>query len=150
MTETVSAARRACVPGANFAPMPANRGKRERRTEGRAVSEERRRSERRLDDRVPVSIWVEEEHGRERCLRRTADLSQGGMQLDLGLPRPVGSRMHLRFTLPGETHVFELVAEVVSASWRDDRPITNVRFLDVSGDEHIQLTRFLEERLENH
>jgi len=118
--------------------------RRERRKNSGQVGEERRRSDRRLDDRVPVRIWVDEETGRERCLRRTADLSPGGLQLDLGLPRPIGSRMRLKFTLPGHEHVFDVVAEVVSASWQEEKPITNVRFLNLSGEEHILLTQFVE------
>ena len=124
--------------------MTATGGKRERRKQDGSVGAERRRSDRRLDDRVPVRIWVDEETGRERCLRRTADLSPGGLQLDLGLPRPVGSRMRLKFSLPGNEHIFDVVAEVVSASWSEERPITNVRFLNLSGEEHILLTEFVD------
>ena len=126
--------------------MKPHEGKRERRKNKEPVAAERRQSDRRFDDRVPVRIWVDEERGRERCLRRTADLSPGGLQLDLGLPRPVGSRMRLKFSLPGTPHAFDVVAEVVSSSWPEDRPITNVRFLNLSGEEHILLTRFIEER----
>ncbi|MBI5510375.1 MAG: PilZ domain-containing protein [Deltaproteobacteria bacterium] len=117
---------------------------RERRKAKGAVPEERRRSDRRADDRVPVRIWVDEENGRELCMRRTADLSAGGMQLDLGLPRPVGSRMRLKFKLPDSDHRFDVVAEVVSGNWSQEKPITNVRFLSLTGDEQILIMRFLE------
>jgi len=125
--------------------MKDSRDRRRPRRRARPDTPERRLSDRRIDDRVRVSIWVDEEHGRERCLRRTADVSQGGMKLDLGLPRPVGTRMRLKFKLPSVDHTFDVVGEVVSASWTEEMPITNVRFVNLTGDEHILITKFIEE-----
>ncbi len=107
-------------------------------------SEDRRQGERRLDDRVAVEIWFEEELGEEMSLRRTANLSPGGVQFDRGLPHPLGSKVRLCFSLPGEDYVFKLLAEVKAATWEDDRPLTNLEFLDLSGDDHIRISKFIE------
>jgi c-di-GMP-binding flagellar brake protein YcgR len=107
---------------------------------------ERRRGERRGLRRIAVELWVRQEREREVCLCRAADLSIGGMQLDYGLPHPIGTQVKLRFSLPDVTPSIEVNAEVVAASWTGRTPITNLRFLDLGAEDRKRLREFLNAR----
>ena len=105
---------------------------------------ERRVGERRTTGRIEVEMWVEQERDREWALRRSADLSRGGMRLNHGVPYPVGTRATLRFSLPGDTHVFNVQAEVVEAQWEAEGPRSSVRFLSLTDDEQARIAAYVE------
>jgi hypothetical protein len=100
--------------------------------------------DRRLETRVDVDLWVDQQHASEKTYCRAVDISPGGLRFDLGLAHAVGTIVHLRFTLPGDTTPVEVKAEVVGAEWRGNRPVTHLRFVDLSGDNHVRITRFVE------
>ncbi len=77
-------------------------------------NEERRQGERRMDDRAKMLVWLEKENGSPGTFCRAADLSAGGMHVDLGLPQPPGTATRLCFSLPGDSHVFHVTASVIS------------------------------------
>ena len=111
-----------------------------RRTNG----PERRVKDRRIDSRIDLQLWVEEGTPNELCYRRVANLSPGGLKLDHGFPHRVGTQVRLRFRLPREDHLFDVSAVVVAASWVDGAPVTNLQFVDLSGDDHIRISRYIE------
>lgn len=112
--------------------------------DGEGRQEERRETDRRLDARVPVDMWITAERDEERSYSHSADLSPGGMAIDCGWPHPIGTQVTLRFMLPGTQYVFNVAAEVVGANWIEGRPVTNFRFSSLSGDEHILISKYLE------
>ncbi len=103
--------------------MPKNdRRHRDRRTSqkpdlGSNRRETPRRSdeERRAQTRVPIDLWMEEVRGDEVYFRRSCNLSEGGVLFEQSIPYPVGTKVQLRFTLPGGTNQ-QTEAEVVSAA----------------------------------
>jgi uncharacterized protein (TIGR02266 family) len=72
--------------------------------------------ERRASVRQPVEMWVEELMEGSQVFRRAGNLSRGGMYLDQTIPIPVGTRVRLRFTLPGDDVPLVVMGEIVSIS----------------------------------
>jgi hypothetical protein len=107
-------------------------GKKDRRNRAERVTHERRQRDRRAAPRVPVEIWVEEQHGMETLFRQAGDLSKGGVLLEKGFPKPVGTRVKLRFQLPGGGTPVEVLGEVVTAVVNDAEMSTRIKFLDLA------------------
>jgi uncharacterized protein (TIGR02266 family) len=97
-------------------------------------------SERRHGQRVPVQIWVEEATDRELYFQRSANLSEGGIYLENTIPHPVGTRVTLRFALPGDKEKVQVRAEVVGAIAGEDEMGMGLKFLDLER-EHAQKIR---------
>jgi uncharacterized protein (TIGR02266 family) len=89
---------------------------------------------------VPVQIWVEEKTERELYFQRSANLSLGGIYLENTIPHPVGTRVTLRFTLPGDEDKLEVCAEVAAAMTGEEEFGMGLKFveLDASVAERIQ------------
>jgi uncharacterized protein (TIGR02266 family) len=89
--------------------------------------------ERRHGVRVPVQIWVEEKTDRELYFQRSANLSTGGIYLENTIPHPVGTRVTLRFTLPGEAEKIEVRAEVAAAIAGEEEFGMGLKFVELDG-----------------
>jgi uncharacterized protein (TIGR02266 family) len=87
-------------------------------------------SERRSSARVPVEMWVEDITDGGLVYRRAANLSRGGLHLDQTIPLPLGSRVKLRFTLPGEPAPLTVTGQIVSISAQDKLGM-GLKFVDV-------------------
>jgi len=98
--------------------------------------------DRRGHERVSVEIWLEEQLGEEVLFRRSGNISAGGVQLDQGFPKPVGTRVRLSFALPGEVRTIKVTAEVVGAKVSDDQMNTHLRFVDISDEDLKRLEAF--------
>lgn len=72
--------------------------------------------DRRASARLPVEMWVEELMNGSQVFRRAGNVSRGGMYLDHTIPIPIGSRVRLRFTLPGDQQPILVTGEIVSIS----------------------------------
>lgn len=90
-------------------------------------------TERRQANRVPVQIWVEEKTDRELYFQRSANLSTGGIYLENTIPHPVGTRVNLRFQLPGDAEKIELKAEVAAAIAGEEEFGMGLKFVDLDG-----------------
>ena len=88
-------------------------------------------TERRQGARVPVQIWVEEKTDRELYFQRSANLSTGGIYLENTIPHPVGTRVNLRFQLPGDEEKIEVKAEVAAAIAGEEEFGMGLKFLDL-------------------
>jgi uncharacterized protein (TIGR02266 family) len=88
--------------------------------------------ERRHGSRVPVQIWVEEKTERELYFQRSANLSTGGIYLENTIPHPVGTRVTLRFTLPGDEDKLEVRAEVAAAMTGEEEFGMGLKFVDLA------------------
>jgi hypothetical protein len=64
-------------------------------------------------------MWVEELLEGSQVFRRAGNLSVGGMYLDQTIPIPLGTRVRLRFTLPGDSVPILVMGEIVSISATD-------------------------------
>ncbi|MCU1277612.1 MAG: hypothetical protein JWM53_1158 [bacterium] len=87
--------------------------------------------ERRQGSRVPVQIWVEEKSERELYFQRSANLSIGGIYLENTIPHPVGTRVTLRFTLPGDDEKLEVRAEVAAAIAGEEEFGMGLKFIEI-------------------
>ncbi len=110
-----------------------------------SVKEERRRGDRRSEQRVPVDLWVEAEEGEDLYFQRAGNLSAGGAYFTQTVPHPVGTRVRLRFSLPGAPNEIACHGEIVAATGADG-PGMNVKFLDLSP-EHQRRIRDLASKL---
>ena len=72
-------------------------------------------SDKRREARVPLDLWVEAEREGETYYQRALNLSAGGVYFAQTVPMPLGTRVQLTFTLPGETTEFTCKGEVVAA-----------------------------------
>jgi uncharacterized protein (TIGR02266 family) len=100
-------------------------------------------TERRQGSRVPVQIWVEEATERELYFQRSANLSNGGIYLENTIPRPVGSHVSLRFSLPGEVEQFQVRAEVVGAVAGEEEMGMGLKFLDLPPSDAERLSSYV-------
>ena len=91
-------------------------------------------TERRQGNRVPVQIWVEETTDRELYFQRSANLSSGGIYLENTIPHPVGTRVNLRFQLPGDADKIEVKAEVAAAIAGEEEFGMGLKFIDLGAD----------------
>lgn len=103
------------------APVPADRR-----------TTDRRRGDRREHARVPLDLWVEEEKGNELYFRRTGNVSTGGIYFEQTIPHALGTRVRLRFSLPGNQDVIEAMGEIVNTPSVKDGLGMGLRFLDIS------------------
>jgi uncharacterized protein (TIGR02266 family) len=86
--------------------------------------------ERRTSARLPIEMWVEELTDGSQVFRRAGNLSRGGMHLDHTIPIPVGTRVRLRFTLPGDNIPIVVASEIVSIATNNVLGM-GVKFIDV-------------------
>ena len=101
------------------------------------MSQSRRKSDRRQQDRrkfvrAPIDLWVEEEKGDELYFRRTGNVSVGGLYFDRTIPHALGTRLTVRFTLPGDSAVIEAMGEVVNTPKSADGLGMGVNFVEIS------------------
>lgn len=108
--------------------------------EGRAGAERRR------SHRVPVEMWVEELAEDERVFRRAGNLSEGGLHLDKTIPIPVGSAVHLRFTLPGDTQAVEVKGVVVAIDAQEELGM-GVKFVELPESARSLIKHYLDRAL---
>jgi len=113
------------------------RRREERRKKSEKMSQSRRKSDRRQQDRrkfvrAPIDLWVEEEKGDELYFRRTGNVSVGGLYFDRTIPHALGTRLTVRFTLPGDSAVIEAMGEVVNTPKSADGLGMGVNFVEIS------------------
>jgi uncharacterized protein (TIGR02266 family) len=105
------------------------------RRENERRENERRHGDRRASPRVELDVWVEQRAGDDLYIHRAANLSEGGAYFARTVPFPVGTRVHLRLTLPDAGEPIECWGEVVTARGSDEGPGMGVRFLRVSAED---------------
>jgi uncharacterized protein (TIGR02266 family) len=88
------------------------------------------KDDRRSSARLPIEMWVEELTDGSQVFRRAGNLSRGGMHLDHTIPIPVGTRVRLRFTLPGDNLPIVATSEIVSIATNNVLGM-GVKFIDV-------------------
>ena len=72
-------------------------------------------SDKRQQQRIPVELWIEAERKGELYFQRASNLSEGGAYFVQTVPLPVGERVKLTFSLPGEAHEIVCEGEIVNA-----------------------------------
>jgi uncharacterized protein (TIGR02266 family) len=75
------------------------------------ASEDKRRQR-----RIPVEIWIDVDADGELYFQRASNLSVGGAYFTQTFPLPVGRKVKLRFSLPGDERPVECQGEIVNAA----------------------------------
>ena len=99
--------------------------------------------DRRREDRAPVDVWVEEEMGNELYFRRTGNVSVGGIYFEQSIPHPLGTRVKLRFSLPGEAHVIAADGEIVNTPGAKNGLGMGLRFLHIDDVDRGRIRAFV-------
>lgn len=71
--------------------------------------------DKRRQKRIPVELWIEVESGGELYFQRASNLSVGGAYFTQTFPLPVGTRVELKFELPGDPNQIACKGEIVTA-----------------------------------
>jgi hypothetical protein len=98
--------------------------------------------ERRAAPRIPLEMWVEETTDEERYFRRAANLSRGGLRLEHTIPLPIGTTVHLTFTLPGDKAPVSVSGQIVSSTGPDDLKM-GLKFVNVTLEAQAKIDAFL-------
>lgn len=133
--------------------MTTDRRRTERRSRPQAVQTDRRSSDRRKHDRrhasrIPLDLWVEEEKGNELYFRRTGNVSIGGIYFEQTIPHALGTRVKLRFSLPGSPEVIEASGEIVNTPQVKDGLGMGLRFTSLAPEHLRMLEAFLDDNAE--
>lgn len=104
-------------------------------------------SERRAAARVPVEMWVEEASANAVYFQRTANVSMGGLYLEHSVPHAVGTRMELRFTLPGDDVQVHTVAEIVKIEQVEAIGM-HLKFVDLPAPMAERIDRYIGQHLD--
>lgn len=99
-------------------------------------------SERRLAERVRVSVTVEIRDGHGFSLHSSSDISMGGAFFDRSIPHPVGSKVKVALNLPGEAPI-QCEGEVVNVPDRKNFGM-GVRFFNMDEADKVRLQAFTE------
>ena len=98
--------------------------------------------ERRSAPRIPLEMWVEETTPDERYFRRAGNLSRGGLRLEHTIPLPIGTTVHLTFTLPGDSAPVSITGQIVSSTGPDDLRM-GLKFVEVNTDAQQRIDAYL-------
>ena len=98
--------------------------------------------DRREGARIPIEMWVEETTDSERYFRRAGNLSRGGLGLDHTIPLPLGTIVHLTFTLPGDSGPVKISGEIVSTAGPEELRM-GVKFVGVSEEARGKIDAYL-------
>ncbi|MCC6810360.1 MAG: PilZ domain-containing protein [Deltaproteobacteria bacterium] len=104
----------------------------------------RKGDDRRTDVRVAIDLWMEEVRGDEVYFRRSCDLSEGGVFFDQSIPHAVGTKVTLRFGLPGTDASVQVRGEVVSAARATDGLGMGVKFTEVRADDRAAIRKYVD------
>ena len=97
-------------------------------------------SDKRREARVPLDLWVEAQREGETYYQRALNLSVGGFYFAQTVPMPLGTRVTLTFTLPGESAELRCQGEVVAAKERG----MGVHFVDLPSQERKRIEAAIE------
>jgi uncharacterized protein (TIGR02266 family) len=99
-------------------------------------------AERRSAPRIPLEMWVEETTEEERYFRRAGNLSKGGLRLEHTIPLPIGTTVHLTFTLPGDSTPVNVSGQIVSSTGPDDLKM-GLKFVNLTADAKQKIDAFV-------
>jgi PilZ domain len=72
-------------------------------------------SDKRRQQRIPIDLWIECERAGELYFQRATNLSVGGAYFEKTIPLPVGTKVALKFALPGDGQEIRCGGETVTA-----------------------------------
>ena len=101
-------------------------------------------SDRRDSRRVPIRLMIRDAALGGSFDERSGNLSLGGIYFTEGHP-PYGTRVEVRFLLPGQRGEVRAVGEILRVSREGKAFGAHVRFQDLPLESELAIARFLEE-----
>jgi hypothetical protein len=101
-------------------------------------------SDRRDSERVPIQLLVRDAALGGSFEPRAGNLALGGVYF-AGFHPPVGSRVELRFLLPGVAAEIRATGEVLRISQEGPRFGAHVKFVEIPLDAELAIARFLQD-----
>ncbi len=102
-------------------------------------------ADRRDSHRVPIQLLVRDAALGGSFEPFRGNLGIGGVYFD-ALHPPVGSRVELRFLVPGASEEVRAVGEVLRVSREGDRFGAHVKFVEIPLEAELAIARFLQEQ----
>jgi hypothetical protein len=99
-------------------------------------------NDRRRQQRHSVELPIELESGGSMVLLNSHDISAGGAFFGSAIPHAVGTKVKVRFTLPGDDRAVTCEGEVVTT--RGQKLGMGVKFLGLSSSDARKVSRFAE------
>lgn len=99
--------------------------------------------DKRRQRRIPVELWIEVEGEGALYYQRASNLSVGGAYFTQTFPLPVGTKVQLRFSLPGDERQIECGGEIVNAKELG----MGVRFLDLKDEDNGRIEALIDRHL---
>lgn len=109
-----------------------------------AVAPEAAGGERRDSRRVPIRLFVRDLALGGSFEPRDGNLALGGVWFEASHP-PVGSRLEVRFLVPGAEEEVRALGEVLRVSRDGARFGVHVKFVDIPLDAELAVARFLQQ-----
>jgi hypothetical protein len=101
--------------------------------------------DRRDSMRVPIRLLVRDAAVGGSFEPYEGNLAIGGVYFD-ALHPPVGSRVEVRFLVPGASEEIQALGEVLRVSREGERFGAHVKFVEISLDAELAIARFLQQR----
>lgn len=99
--------------------------------------------DKRRQRRVPVELWIEAQADGALYFQRASNLSVGGAYFTQTCPLPLGTKVQLKFTLPGEEAQISCRAEIVTAKELG----MGVQFTDLSDTDRARIEALIDQML---
>jgi uncharacterized protein (TIGR02266 family) len=97
---------------------------------------------------VKMRVHVEIAEGTPEKELASVNMSEGGLYLRTLHPLPEGALIHIKFTLPHDTEIISLTAEVVRTfplgAQFDCEPGMGLRFIDIPEDTLLKIRNFIQ------
>ena len=87
---------------------------------------------------------MEEEKGDELYFRRSGNVSLGGIWFEHTIPHALGTRVKLRFSLPGHAPVVEAAAEIVNTPAAPGGLGMGLRFVELDATARARLQELVD------
>ena len=72
-------------------------------------------ADKRKQERVPIELWIEAERDGELYFQRASNISLGGALFAQTIPLPLGTKVQLKFEIPGDPVEIRCKGEIVTA-----------------------------------
>lgn len=96
--------------------------------------------DKRKETRAPIDLWIEVDRNGELYFQRASNISVGGAFFVQTIPLPLGSRVRLKFSLPGEAHEIHCGGEIVTAKELG----MGVHFAGLLDPDRVRIERYIE------
>jgi hypothetical protein len=97
-------------------------------------------ADKRRQARAPIDLWIEVDREGELYFQRAVNISVGGAYFAQTIPLPLGTRVKLKFSLPGEAHEIHCDGDIVTARAFG----MGVRFVALREPDRVRIVRYIE------